>query len=187
MFQDKYGLLPENVRREIENEARETSPLKAGQKYAGKVGMSELGLYQRLKKELGLKKVDGRKGKGGRPGRPIREPLELTEEEDRFLERLGRGEVTLEEASHLVAKKVFHKMLSEPWGVQFHDFFRTELLKIKQAEVRERHDVAMQLIARMFGGQLPPKDCPKCGHPILTAIGETQVVEGELSDEQFTN
>lgn len=94
-------------------------------------------------------------------------PKELTLEEKDLLARLSKGEVSFEEVSRVVAVKVFEKMLKNPDDFQYIDFFRTELLKIKQEETSIKETWAKELIGRTFAGKLPLRDCPNCGHSLL--------------------
>lgn len=100
---------------------------------------------------------------------------ELSEEEIDLLLRFKEGKVTLDEASRIVATKVFEKILKNPEDVKFIDFFRAELLKIKQQEVTDRNSWAMELVNRMFAGELPPRNCTKCGHPFIELSPQNQI------------
>lgn len=91
----------------------------------------------------------------------------LTSEQIDFLQRLKEGKVGLEEGSRIVAAMVFEKILKNPDDIRFIDFFRTELLKIKQQETTDRNHWATELMNRMFSGHLPPKNCIKCGNPFI--------------------
>lgn len=90
-------------------------------------------------------------------------PKDLTLEEKQLLERLEKGEVSTDEVSRVVAVKVFEKMLKNPDDFRFIDFFRTELLKIKQQETQTKEKWGNELLARMFSGKLPEPNCPNCG------------------------
>ncbi len=93
----------------------------------------------------------------------------LSKDDLDFLDRLSRGEVSLDETSRMVAVKVFRRMLENPDDVRFIDFFRTELLRMKHEEIREKELWGKEIIARFFlGGKLPPKYCPHCGEPTLS-------------------
>lgn len=97
-------------------------------------------------------------------------PKELTQEEKDLLKRFEKGEVALDEISKIVAVKVFEKMLKNPDDFRFIDFFRTELLKIKQEETQIKDQWAKELIGRFFAGKLPPPKCPDCGHNFMETI-----------------
>ncbi|OGH18809.1 MAG: hypothetical protein A3F31_04510 [Candidatus Levybacteria bacterium RIFCSPHIGHO2_12_FULL_38_12] len=94
-------------------------------------------------------------------------PKELTADEKELLNRMSKGEASFEEVSRVVAVKVFEKMLKNPDDFRYIDFFRTELLKIKQEETQVKETWAKEIIARVFSGKLPLRDCPKCGHSLL--------------------
>ncbi len=88
---------------------------------------------------------------------------ELTAEEEDFLERFGRGEVSFEEASAIVAVKVFEKLLKNPDEVTYTDFIRTEILKIKQQKINRRESFAINFVNKIFNGKPPPRICARCG------------------------
>lgn len=88
---------------------------------------------------------------------------ELTAEEKDFLERFKRGEVSFEEASAIVAVKVFEKLLKNPDEVTYTDFIRTELLKIKLQKTNRRESFAINFVNKIFNGKPPPRICPNCG------------------------
>lgn len=88
---------------------------------------------------------------------------ELTAEEEDFLDRFKRGEVSFEEASAILAVKVFEKILKNPDEVKYSDFIRMELLKIKLQKMNSRESFAINLTNRLFNGKLPPRICPNCG------------------------
>src|SRR3989344_6311122 len=87
----------------------------------------------------------------------------LTAEEMTFLGRLQRGEVGLDEASRVVAVRVFENMLRNPHDVKFIDFFRVEYLRMKQEENRVKDQWSKEVIARFFAGKLPNAVCSHCG------------------------
>lgn len=110
-------------------------------------------------------------------------PKELTSEEVNFLNRLEEGRVTLEEASRIVATKVFEKILKNPDDVRFIDFFRSELLKIKQQETNYKENYAMEMINRLFAGNLPPRECPNCGAKLFNVtLPKPPSLNGEIID-----
>lgn len=111
-------------------------------------------------------------------------PKVLTAGEKELLKRMSKGEVSFEEVSRIVAVKVFEKMLKNPDKFQYLDFFRTELLKIKQEETAIKDAWARELIGRIFSGKLPLKDCPSCGHSLLP---EGNKIEESNTTEDLTN
>lgn len=181
VFEDVFGKLPGTKKLEIIQDAKQNGEWATAGKYFKEIGISQNGLYKRLKKELD-------KGKEERPimassGRRVNVPppgeVKLTKKEKKFLKGLEDGTASLEEASRLVAVKVFEKMFRNPGNVKFLDFFRTELLKIKKMEAETKKTWAMQLVGRMFGGgELPPPVCPKCNH-VLVKGGE-HILEGDI-------
>ncbi len=92
----------------------------------------------------------------------------LTQQEQEFLKKLEGGEVSLEQASRLVAVKVFKKMLQYPDDFRFIDFFRTELLKIKAEENKMNDNWGKELVMRVFAGKPPPLICPHCKKPTVS-------------------
>lgn len=91
-------------------------------------------------------------------------PQELTEEDKLLLERFRKGEVSTNEMSRIVANKVFTKMLKYPEQFRFIDYFRTELLRLKEEKSNIQNKTYKKLIDRFFGGVLPLKYCSKCGY-----------------------
>lgn len=94
-------------------------------------------------------------------------PKELTVDDKELLKRMSKGEVPFEEMSRVVAVKVFEKMLKNPDDFRYIDFFRTELLKIKQEETLSHDNWAKEVVGRLFSGKLPLRDCPNCRHSLL--------------------
>lgn len=90
----------------------------------------------------------------------------LVPDEIELLQRLKQGTVSLDEVSRVVASKVFERILRNPDDLRFIDFFRTELLKLKQREVDDRNNWAMEFVNRMFMGKLP-MNCEGCGKPLF--------------------
>lgn len=88
----------------------------------------------------------------------------LSREDRELLDRFGRGEVSLEETSRIVASKAFERMFKHPDSGRFIDFFRMELLKLKLQENKKKDNWGKDLLSRLFvNGKLPPKYCPHCG------------------------
>lgn len=113
----------------------------------------------------------------------IRVERELTPEEQELLGRFEKGEVTLNEISRIVASKVFEKMLRNPDDFRFIDFFRAELLRMKQEETEVKESWAKEAITRLFAGKLPPRYCPECGHD--NAPDSPQKISGD--EEEYEN
>lgn len=103
-------------------------------------------------------------------------PKELTEAEKILLDRLSRGEATLEETSRVVAVKVFEKMLKNPDDFKFIDFFRAELLRLKQEETEIKESWGKEIIARLFAGKLPPPICPDCGYDYRAKSADNKLI-----------
>lgn len=106
-------------------------------------------------------------------------PKQLTADEKDLLNRMSKGEVSFEEVSRIVAVKVFEKMLKNPDDFRYIDFFRTELLKIKQEETQIKDAWAKELIARMFSGKLPPSKCVNCGYSFM----ETKIEKSNATED----
>jgi hypothetical protein len=100
---------------------------------------------------------------------------ELSDEEIKLLDRIKNGEIELNEISRIVAAKVFEKMLKNPNDWHYLDFFRIELLKIKQEETQLKENWAKELVNRMFMGKLPPQYCPKCGYNLSEYSSQLQI------------
>lgn len=180
-FESKWDLVNPELQQEIIDYAKEQGHYIAGRKYGSSVNMNEHALGQMLKRKYGTvaKKPVSKNGRG----KYIPEEKELDAEELIFIEKLKKGQVGLEEAGKIVAAKVFEKMLKNPDDVKFVDFFRSELLKIKNQEVNDKKDASMELLNRLFSGQVPPKECPHCGAPLFTNIPSpvSVIVDGELT------
>jgi len=91
-------------------------------------------------------------------------PNELTVEDKLLIDRFRKGEVSIDEVSRIVAVKVFEKMLKNPEQFRFIDYFRTELLRLKEEESNIQNNIYKELIDRFFGGVLPSRYCKKCGY-----------------------
>lgn len=187
-YVDKFSLLDTYLKESIIEYAIEHTPWIAATKYAGEVGFSVQGLMTRLAKEL---RVRGAKGKESIERKVIknvggyqkREAINLGPDELELLEKLKKGEVELDEVRRLVASKVFEKMLKYPDDFKFIDFFRTELLDLKRREVETKQNWAMEIVGRMFAGQLPPQICPGCGLNLVPQLKAEalKLEEGELA------
>lgn len=196
VFVDVFGKLPNVKKLEIIQYAQEHGEYKAAREYCDEVGITWNGLYRRLRRELRqnteteiLEETPKAKlspyNQGKRDAALARKRAEsrgevkLSREEKKFLKDLKEGRASLEEASRLVAVKVFEKMLKQPGNVKFLDFFRVELLKIKKMEAETKKTWAMQLVSRMFGGaELPPPVCPHCNKELIP--GGKHILEGEI-------
>ena len=189
---DVFGKINNVTKLKMLQDARSMGEYPAAEKYYKEVGISKNGLYKRLRRELHKVEVnrplaETMKNKGrSKPIPKIKEKLtttpkekRLTREESRFLKDLKDGKASLEEASRLVAVRVFDKMFRNPDNVKFLDFFRTELLKIKKMEAETKRTWGNQLLARMFGGgELPPPVCPHCKYELVE--GGKKIMEGEI-------
>ena len=175
-FEDKFSKLDQETRDKILAMAGELGAWKTSIKWADAVSMHQMSLYQRIKKDL--KKAGVENGKPQPKEEKGKVENKLTKEEKMFLDRLAQGSVSLEEASRVVAKKVFEKMLKNPGDVRFDNFFKTELLKIKQQENADKQNYMQTLLNRMFSGALPPRHCPQCGYEVIK-IQEGEIVNAE--------
>lgn len=178
MFTSKFSLISQEKRDKMLEEAKVYGAYATATKFYKQVGMSWRRLYEILRGQVTgveIKKLRVTEVKG----KEIKEKP-LTKEEKEFLDRLSKGESTLEETSRFVAVKVFEQMLRNPYKFQYLDFFRTEMLKIKKEETAIKENWAKELIAKMFAGKLPPKNCPSCGHD----LSSSHVIEGRIVNER---
>lgn len=187
-FEPKFDLLPQDLKDKIFFEVGLVGEYKAAEKYFEEAGMSQKGLYLRLKKQFRKKEPNGeseKKDEGSnytKPGgkKPWRfmeaEPEKLSKSEKDLLKRLGEGTVTIDEASKVIAVKVFEKMLKYPFLLSYTDFIKTELLKVKKEETAIKESWAKGLLVHLLRGKLPPTHCPKCGHN----ISKDYILEGEI-------
>jgi len=184
MFTPKLDLVDQNLKMQIFKEALEIGATEATKKYHQQIGMSYIGLYTRLKKYVNSQNAEIKEMTT--PGRRWEKPgkqnekveKKLSKDELELLDRLGKGTVGITEMSNLIAVRVFEKMLKNPDDFRFLDFFRTQLLKIKETEAKNKEKWGNELLEKMFAGKLPPPICPKCGENFM----ETEVSEGELID-----
>lgn len=94
----------------------------------------------------------------------ITQTHELTADEVDFLRRFKEGTVSFEEASRVMALKVFEKMLKNPGeNVKVKDWLDSELLNIKQQELNYKESFALEITKKLFGNRLPPRICANCG------------------------
>lgn len=187
---DKFGLLPDYKQQEVIQRALDEGSITASKEFYLEIGMVQQSLKQRLDRELKKTSLTTTKPTSSLPA--VKEDSktsglkknqrELSKEEKLFLQRMEEGKVTFDEASRIVATKVFTNMLRNPDDFKYVDFFRTELLKIKQQESVDKNTWMIQIINRFFAGKLPPKNCPKCGFHLFEAAEPRAlpVMEGEL-------
>lgn len=183
IFTPKFDLLPIQLQEKIFLSAKENGAYSTAKAFFEEAGMSEQGLYARLKLLLKERGIDT----GGEKEKEVKtevvngkKEIKLSASEKKFLKGLESGSVTLEDASRIVASKVFEKMLRNPDDFRFIDFFRTELLKSKNAENQERKEWREQIVNRMFSGNLPPRICPNCGTELIKLNEVKVITEGEV-------
>lgn len=113
----------------------------------------------------------------------IKVQKELTLEEKDLLNRFEKGDVSLDEISRVIARRVFERMLHNPDDFRFIDFFRAELLRMKKEESEIKDAWAREIINRMFSGHLPPREitCEKCGH-VQPTVKDSLVPNQKLSN-----
>lgn len=179
-FAPKWALLSKVKQGEIYAHAVAEGAVAAARLYATEVNMNEKALEARLRKYL---KQTGRLEGYAKKDENEKPKTVLTKQEKLLLKGLSEGTMGLEEASKVVAVKVFEKMLSNPDDFKYVDFFRTELLKIKQQENTDRNTWATELMHRMFSGHLPPRNCPKCGYEIIKLTKAIPFQEGKIINE----
>lgn len=170
VFESKFSKLSPEFLEQLGQIVKEIGIHKTAQQYYEKAGMSFIGFYRQLTSKFGNKDKLvplGKPFKKTKPDFGKKRSKTLTSEEEMFLENLGAGTVSLEDASKMVAVRVFRKMLENPDDVKFIDFFRTELLRLKQDENKVKETWGKEVIARMFAGKLPPSVCPRCGTQLI--------------------
>ena len=178
-FIPKWSVVSDNIKLKIVKESKEFGPSVTAKKYHKEVNMSYWGLYEVLKKER------RREEEKLHPGLAQKKRMEskehkLTKEEKEFLDGLKQGKVGLSETSKIVAVRVFENMLKHPQDWAYLDFFRTELLRIKNEDTQLKDAWAKEIIGRFFAGKLPPRVCPECGYSLITTSG---VIKGEIIDD----
>lgn len=171
-----YIKLPQETRDEIEKFAKKYGVWSAAVKFKTKAGMTENALYRALRVKVEHVPRHGSRGYQGKKAK------KLTDEEKQFLVDLSSGKKEVEDIARFVAVRVFEKMLKYPDDFKFYDFYQAQMLKLKKEEQATKNTVAMELITRLFNGQLPPTHCPNCGHEIIkinqiVAIEEAKVIE----------
>lgn len=195
-FTSKYEALPDSQRAAMLTESKRVGAKETAKKWAETVGMSESRLYRVLLQEQGQgdgydqdfgglkpkEKVEKPKTQFQNPGarfKPAREERKLTKEDEAFLDKIEKGETTLEESSRIVARHVFEQMLRHPEDFRFNNFFQTELLKLKKEENQIKEGWGHELLGRLFGNKLPPRNCPQCGYNLSYQIEEGEVVDDD--------
>lgn len=187
---------------EIMQYAREHGAYEAAKLYAVKSGFNKVYLYSKLKRKIGNGRLDvgeenTMENVGGefRPQAPedkivqtyksraigrkeAYEGIELTWKEKKLIKDIAEGTVDMEQASRVIASKAFEKLLKFPDSASFTSFIQSELLKLKKQELTDKNTWAMELVNRMFNGELPPRVCPHCG-TVLVKLPELvgEVVE----------
>ncbi len=180
-FAPKFDLLPKSLQEEMIEYAEVNGIYRAGSHYCDRARMTRSGLSSRLRRELARKhKPTVQKIYGG--GKVEKKAKRLSPQEKQFLKDLAAGKVGIEEASRLIAVRVFEKMLKYPDQFKFYDFYQSQLLKIKEKEAEDKQTRAMELINRLFSGKLPPPNCPKCGTELYKPIQmeSNKIIEGEV-------
>lgn len=181
-----YSTLSKELTDKIEASVKEVGLYATAQKYYQEAGMSFPGLYHNLKKQRDRGDIEERNSRV-RPNymaKPVKKAKKLSSEERQFLEDLKTGKKDISEISRLVAVRVFEKMLKYPDDFKFFDFYQAELLKLKKEEQQSKNTLAMELINRLFSGQLPPTHCPKCGTEIIHlpeahALEEAEIIKND--------
>ena len=176
--------LPQELQDEIIKSVSEIGAYATASKYKDKAGMTFYGLYKNLNTRARLGKIADRGGKIREIRKGEKKPQKLTEEEKQFLEDIRSGKKDLNEISKLVAVKVFEKMLKYPDNFKFYDFYQSQMLQLKQEEAKSKNTMAMELINRLFNGQLPPTHCPNCGHEIIKLETVAAIEEGEVIGDE---
>jgi hypothetical protein len=113
------------------------------------------------------------------------ESLELTVDETQFLDDFRVGKVTFEAVQREFAFRVMKKIFSNPKLLRAADWLKSELIKIKREELSLKQVEMEANWVKLFGGFMPPKVCPQCGHeiPIVGAVplqtDELKIINGE--------
>ena len=188
-FQPKFTVLPQETKDEIFESVRLKGIYKTANEYAPKVGMHPMALYKALKKAVDNPEYaeSGGSEEGNLGYKNPTPPTEkkLSKEEKEFLDKLEKGETSIADVSRLVARRVFERMLKNPDDFKFIDFFRAELIRVKEEENNTKKKIAEDVITRLFAGKLPPRHCPSCGYDLMPELDSKELVEGEIVDEHL--
>lgn len=181
--QPKFKALPVALQNEIIAFGEKFGRKVAAAEYHSKANMTMSSLHQWLQKNQGQPSDEqaGNEGSsysGGGRGK-VKLKVKMSKEEKDFVERLEKGEASLEEGSKILAAKVFRKIFEHPDDVKFIDLFRTELLKLKKDENKNKEQFNQELLMRLFAGKVPASTCPNCGHSLFQ-----QALDGEIEDER---
>jgi hypothetical protein len=175
--------------------AREHGAYEASKRYAEETKFNQNYLYRKLVRLVGTGRTDigeetevdvsgGEKGTGrnrrmspeeilanakakAQSRKYAYEGIELTKKEKKLIRDIADGTVDMETASRVIAAKAFEKLLKYPDSASFTSFIQSELLKLKRQELTDKNTWAMELVNRMFAGELPPRICPKCGEVLV--------------------
>lgn len=168
-----WRYLNEDLKASILAEAVSSSPHHAAEMYADEAGMHPTGLARQISKELalkergsGLRKLAFRSGLRPREDTPGEK--ELTTEQIQFVEDIRSGKKDSEDAAKYILANFMENVFRNPELIKSIDAFRSEMLKIKKEEKKDRQSQAMALVSMMFSGQIPPSVCPKCGEILYT-------------------
>lgn len=171
--------------------AREKGAYFSSKQYFEKTEHTRIGLYNKVREtlkkenppptqeELAENKIIS-SAKSRALGRKLAyEEVKLTPKEKQLIKDIADGKVDMEAASRVIASKAFEKLLKFPDSASFTNFIQSEMLKLKKQELSDRNTWAMELVNRMFNGELPPRLCPNCGHEIIKL---PKVLESEVLD-----
>lgn len=173
---NKWNILPNDLRRKIIDEARTTSAMNASKKYYKFTELSAQMLQRHILMILNPAKWDPVERK-----KLEKENREFSSEEKEFLEKIERGEMDMDLMRGKVARMAFERVLRNPDQVKFIDFIRTEILNSKQEEIKASKSWGKEIIARLFAGKLPPRNCPNCNYS-LVLLGEEVVEDERVAD-----
>jgi len=191
-FAKKY--IPDDIWEKVVEYSKAEGNYPAAVKYADELKLNTYYLYTKLKKlgekgsgdvgdEMGGEKSGKKKNSFSEIAKQkavarkeAYEGITLTPKEKKLILDISEGKVDLESASRVIASKAFEKLLKYPDSASFTSFIQSELLKLKRQELTDKNTWAMELVNRMFNGELPPRVCPGCG---LTLV-KLPVLEGNI-------